>query len=192
MKKIEFLKPVFTKNDFPKENLHQLILCGRSNVGKSSFINSIFNTKIAKTSSTPGKTRSLNFYKVENKFFIVDLPGFGFAKVSRKERDEWNKLILALLSNYNSIKVAFHIIDSRHSPQESDIELNQFIRQKEIPYFVILNKVDKLNQKEKSESIKRTIEFFPELIVNENLFLFSALNGFGKKEIFNLISKLFL
>lgn len=192
MKKIEFVKSVFSKNDFPNENLPQLILCGRSNVGKSSFINSIFKTKIAKTSSTPGKTRSLNFYKVESKFFIVDLPGFGFAKVSRNERYEWNKLILSLLSNYNSIKVAFHIIDSRHEPQENDIQLNQFIRDQDIPYFVILNKIDKLNQKEKSESIKRVIEFFPELILNENLFLFSAINNYGKKEIIQVISKLFL
>ncbi|MFZ5946965.1 MAG: ribosome biogenesis GTP-binding protein YihA/YsxC [Stygiobacter sp.] len=192
MKKIEFFKSVFSKNDFPKENLSQLILCGRSNVGKSSFINSVFKTKIAKTSSTPGKTRSLNFYKVENKFFIVDLPGFGFAKVSQKEREEWNKLILSLLSNYTSVKVAFHIIDSRHEPQESDIELNRFIHAQEIPYFVILNKIDKLSQKDKSESVRRIVEYFPELIINENLFLFSAINGFGSKEIKQLITKLFL
>ncbi len=192
MNKIEFFKSVFSKNDFPKENLAQLILCGRSNVGKSSFINSIFKTKIAKTSSTPGKTRSLNFYKVENKFFIVDLPGFGFAKVSQKEREEWNKLILSLLKNYSTLKVAFHLIDSRHEPQESDIELNQFIHSQQIPYFVILNKVDKLNQKEKSESVKRIKEYFPELLLNENLFLFSAINGSGIKQVKQLITKLFL
>lgn len=192
MNKIEFFKSVFSKNDFPKENFAQLILCGRSNVGKSTFINSIFKTKIAKTSSTPGKTRSLNFYKVENKFFIVDMPGFGFAKVSQKEREEWNKLILSLLKNYSTLKVAFHLIDSRHEPQESDIELNQFIHSQQIPYFVILNKVDKLNQKEKSESVRRIVDYFPELLLDENLFLFSAISGFGIKKVKLLITKLFL
>lgn len=191
MKKIEFLKPVYSIQEIPKDNLPQLLLCGRSNVGKSSFINSIFNTKIAKTSSTPGKTRSLNFYKVDNKFFVVDLPGFGYAKVSQKEREDWNKLILKLISIKTSIQVAFHIIDSRHSPQDSDIELNEFIHSQNIPYFVILNKIDKLNQKEKSESVKRIREYFPELILNENLFLFSAINGFGKKEIVQLLNRLF-
>lgn len=191
MNKIEFLKPVYSIRELPKDNLPQLLLCGRSNVGKSSFINSIFNTKIAKTSSTPGKTRSLNFYRVENKFFVVDLPGFGYAKVSHKERDEWNKLILNLISISTTIQIAFHIMDSRHQPQESDISLNEFIHEQNIPYFVILNKIDKLNQKEKSESIKRIKEYFPELILNENLFLFSAISGFGKKEIVQLLKRLF-
>lgn len=192
MLKIEFLKPVFSKKDFPNEILPQLILCGRSNVGKSSFINSIFNTKIAKTSSTPGKTRSLNFYKVENKFYIVDLPGFGYAKVSQQERNTWNELITELLNQHQTINVAFHIIDSRHSPQNSDFALNEFIHSKDIPYFVILNKIDKLNQKEKNESIKNIVNFFPELILNENLFTFSAVTGSGRKEIIQLINKLFL
>ena len=93
-KDIQFYKSVFELNALPKSNPQQLILCGRSNVGKSSFINSISNRKgIAKTSSTPGKTRSINFYLADNKFFIVDLPGFGYAKTSQKEREKWGKIV---------------------------------------------------------------------------------------------------
>jgi len=88
-KDIQFIKSVFDLSDLPRQDLPQLILCGRSNVGKSSFINSVVNRKaLAKTSSTPGKTRSINFYNVDNTFFIVDLPGFGYAKTSLKEREK--------------------------------------------------------------------------------------------------------
>ncbi|PKL83008.1 MAG: YihA family ribosome biogenesis GTP-binding protein, partial [Ignavibacteriae bacterium HGW-Ignavibacteriae-3] len=89
MKKIEFIKPVYNLSELPKEELPTVVLCGRSNVGKSSLINSLFNTRMAKTSSSPGKTRSINYYLIEKKFFLVDLPGFGYAKVSKSERDSW-------------------------------------------------------------------------------------------------------
>jgi len=93
-KNIQFYRSVFELETLPKSELPQLILCGRSNVGKSSFINSISNRKsLAKTSTTPGKTRSINFYLAEDKFFIVDLPGFGYAKTSQKEREKWGKLV---------------------------------------------------------------------------------------------------
>ncbi|MDP3580757.1 MAG: ribosome biogenesis GTP-binding protein YihA/YsxC, partial [Ignavibacteria bacterium] len=93
MKKIEFVKAVYKLTELPKEILPEVVLCGRSNVGKSSFVNSLLNSKVAKTSSTPGKTRSINYYKIENKFYFVDLPGFGYAKVSKGEREAWQKLL---------------------------------------------------------------------------------------------------
>jgi len=192
MKKIEFVKPVYKLNDLPKQNMPTVVLCGRSNVGKSSFINSLFNMKIALTSSSPGKTRSINYYLVENKFFMVDLPGFGYAKVSKGERDAWHRLIEDYFSLNPNIQLAIHLIDSRHDPMALDIELNKFLRINEIPYFILLNKSDKLKQSELSHAKKQVVEFFPEALLGENLFFYSSVKGTGKNELVKLISTLFL
>ncbi len=193
MKKIEFVKAVYTLNELPKKPLPVVILGGRSNVGKSSFINSLFHpAKVAKTSSTPGKTRSINYYLVENKFYMVDLPGFGYAKASKSERDYWQKMIENFIESSKNIAFAFHLIDSRHKPTSLDIQLNDFLRQRNIPYNVILNKIDKLKQSQIAASRRSLISFFPELIFGENLFLFSAVTGVGKKEIIRLMSALLL
>ncbi|MFC2134482.1 ribosome biogenesis GTP-binding protein YihA/YsxC [Bacteroidota bacterium] len=193
MKNIQFIKSVYNLKDLPEEQLPELVLCGRSNVGKSSFLNSIFNKKgIAKTSSAPGKTRSLNYYKIENKFFIVDLPGFGYAKVSKKEREAWQKLIGKYLTCERNIQMIFHFIDSRHEPTQLDIYLNEFLREIDLPYVIILNKTDKLKQSELAKARKTIVEYFPELIYNENLFFYSSVKGTGKTTIRSRLSKLFL
>ena len=192
MKKIEFIKAIYNLKELPKENLPTVVLCGRSNVGKSSFINSLFNTKMAKTSSSPGKTRSINYYLVENKFFIVDLPGFGYAKVSKKERDAWQHLLEEYFSINENIKLAMHIIDSRHDPMQLDIELNGFLHSINIPYFLVMNKTDKLKQAELAAAKRRVVQFFPEITLGENLLLYSSVKGTGKKEVVKLLSSLFL
>ncbi len=192
MKKIEFIKPVYNLNELPKQNLPTVVLCGRSNVGKSSFINSLFNTKLAKTSSHPGKTRSINYYLVENKFFLVDLPGFGYARVSKSERDAWQHLLEKYFSLNHNIDLAVHIIDSRHDPMQLDIELNEFLHKQNIPYFVILNKSDKLKQSELASARKQINKFFPELIYGENMLFYSTIKGTGKKEVVKLLTSLFL
>jgi|WetSurMetagenome_2_1015567.scaffolds.fasta_scaffold76110_3 GTP-binding protein len=193
MKRIEFIKPVYSLSEIPKRELPTVVLCGRSNVGKSSFINSIFAPlKVAKTSSTPGKTRSLNYYLVEDKFYIVDLPGFGYAQTSKSERDGWQKIIEKYFQTNKQIMLLIHFIDSRHEPMKTDIQLNHFLRELDTSYWVILNKIDKLKQSEIAESKKRVLNEFPELILNENLFLFSTISGIGKKEMIKLLSKLFL
>ncbi len=193
MKRIEFIKPVYNLSEIPKRELPTVVLCGRSNVGKSSFINSIFAPlKVAKTSSTPGKTRSLNYYLIEDKFYIVDLPGFGYAQTSRSERDSWQKIIDKYFQTNKQIMLSIHLIDSRHEPMQSDIQLNHFLREQDSSYWVILNKIDKLKQSEIAASKKRILQEFPELIPNENLFLYSTVSGIGKKEIIKLFSKLFL
>ena len=149
MSKIEFVKSVSVLNQLPELELPEIALAGRSNVGKSSFINTIFNRKgLAKISSTPGKTRTLNYYNVENKFYLVDLPGFGYAKVSKTERDNWEKLLIKYFQNNPKISRIIHFIDSRHKPTQLDIILNKFLIELDIPYIVILNKTDKLKQSE--------------------------------------------
>ena len=191
-KQIHFVKSVFELEDLPKSDLPQLILCGRSNVGKSSFINSISNRKVlAKTSSTPGKTRSINFYEADDKFFIVDLPGFGYAKISLKEREKWGKLVSRYILESASIYHAFHLIDPRYEPTELDVQLNLWLRNAHKNYSVILSKADKLNQSETHKAINTVQSFFPELKLNKNLFLYSTVTGRLKKPIQKKITELF-
>ena len=188
----KFIKSAFNTSDLPEEKLPEVVLCGRSNVGKSSFINSLFNRKnLAKTSSTPGKTRSINYYSIDSKFYVVDLPGYGYAKISQAERKKWGVLINDYFSASKQIQLTIHLIDSRHKPTELDIKLNDMLRSWDIPYIVILSKSDKLKQSEFSFAKKRAIEFFPELILNENLFYFSSVKGTGNKEIKKLLTALF-
>ena len=188
----KFVKSVFAIKELPKDNLPEIILCGRSNVGKSSFLNSLFNKKdLAKTSSTPGKTRSINYYLIDKKFYIVDLPGFGYAKISKTEREYWARLIQEFLSESNNIWLAFHLIDSRHKPTELDFKLNAMLHFFNIPFVVLLSKIDKLKQSEISDAKKNAIESFPELSLEDNLLIYSAVKNFGHKEILQRLSKIF-
>ncbi len=193
MRKIEFINAVYKLKEIPAKELPTVILGGRSNVGKSSFINTLFYpAKVAKTSSTPGKTTSINYYLVENKFYLIDLPGFGFAKVSKAERNHWKNLIEKFIELNKNIVLAFHIIDSRHLPTQLDIDFNQFLTEKNIPYNVVLSKIDKLKQSEIAKSVRDVVGIFPELINGENLFLFSSISGRGKKEIIRILTALLL
>jgi GTP-binding protein len=188
----KFITSAFSVTELPKEKLPEVVLCGRSNVGKSSFINSLFNRRnLAKTSSTPGKTRSINYYNIDSKFYIVDLPGFGYAKISQAERKKWGNLINDFFSKSAHIQLTIHIIDSRHKPTELDIKLNTMLRKLNIPYIVLLNKSDKLKQSEFSAAKNMAIDYFPELILRENLFYFSSVKGTGNKEIKKLLTALF-
>lgn len=192
LKQISFVKSAYELSQIPKENLPQLIMCGRSNVGKSSFINSLFNRKkLAKTSSTPGKTRSINFYNVEDKFYLVDLPGFGYAKTSKEERDKWGKLITTYIKRNQKINYAFHIVDCRYQPTELDINLNQWLQFANIEFSLILNKVDKLSQSEFVKAAKVVKKIFPELELNNNLFYYSSVKGVWKEAIRKKILELF-
>ncbi|MEJ5261784.1 MAG: ribosome biogenesis GTP-binding protein YihA/YsxC [Ignavibacterium sp.] len=183
-KEQKFIKSVYSIEDIPKLRLPEVVLCGRSNVGKSSFINSLFNRKdLAKISSTPGKTRSMNYYQIDNNFYIVDLPGYGYAKVSVSERKKWAKLIEDFFSNSGMISLVIHIIDSRHKPTELDVQLNTLLKNLNLPYFFLLNKSDKLKQSEFKTSFKNLSEQFPEARLNENTFFYSSIKGTGKKEI---------
>ena len=187
-----FERSVFRIGNLPQNNLPEVILCGRSNVGKSSCINSLFNRKdLARISATPGKTRSINYYNIDEVFYLIDLPGYGYSKTSKKERENWAKLILDFISKSENIKLAIHLIDSRHAPTELDIKLNEFLNFARIPYIVLLSKADKLNQSDYKRSEKNLKSIFPELILNENLFFYSAKKGRGKKEVLRRFSNLF-
>jgi GTP-binding protein len=190
--KQEFIASIYKLSQAPKEKLPEIILCGRSNVGKSSFINSFFNRRnLAKTSSTPGKTRSINFYKIDDRFYIVDLPGYGYAKTSLMERKEWGKIISEYFNSSQTINLALHFIDSRYEPAIQDIQLNELLIYNKIHFMIILTKIDKLKQSELAFSQKRIREIFNGLILNENLFIYSSKSKRGKKELQSKLSKLF-
>jgi len=190
MKNIQFVKSISVLNQLPETNLPEVVLAGRSNVGKSTFINSLFKRKaIAKTSSTPGKTRTINYYLIDERFYIVDLPGFGYAKVSKKERDYWEKLLIKYFSSNKNISRVIHFIDSRHDATQLDFLLNDYLKELDIPYVVLLNKVDKLKQSELSKRKKIILSQFPELSFGDNLFLNSSVKGVNQKEIFSLINQ---
>ena len=188
---VQFLKSVFHLKDLPKLKNPEIILCGRSNVGKSSFLNTIFNRKnIAKTSSSPGKTRSLNYYVVDEKNYFVDLPGFGYAKVSKKERDAWQRLVDGYLQSDRNFVHAFHFIDSRHDPTNLDLMLNEFIVELNIPCTIILSKIDKLNQSEIAKAERSIKNNFPSISFTKSVIKFSSTKGTGKKAVLNKLDEI--
>ncbi|MBA4250887.1 MAG: YihA family ribosome biogenesis GTP-binding protein [Chlorobiaceae bacterium] len=189
----EFVKSVNSFSEIPKFQLPEIVLCGRSNVGKSSFINSLFNKKnLAKISSTPGKTRSLNFYLIDKKYYLVDMPGFGYAKISKTEKLRWANIINEYLNNSKNILAVFHLIDARHEPTKLDIDLHSFIKSLGINLLTVLTKIDKLKQSEIALQKKEIVKFFPELINNDNYFLYSSITGLGKNEVLKKIKSLFI
>ena len=190
--KQQFIKSAFNLSEIPKCRLPELILCGRSNVGKSSFINSFFNKKdLAKVSSTPGKTRSINFYEIDSKFYIVDLPGYGYAKTSKAERAHWSKLIGEFITKSSYVRLAIHFIDSRHKPTDLDHHLNKLLQDLNIPHIILLSKVDKLKQSEQNLARKNLKQFFPGIDLNSNVVYYSSVKLRGKKEIAKLFEEIF-
>lgn len=192
MNDINFVKSVTDVKDLPKLKLPEIVLAGRSNVGKSSFINHIFGRKkIAKISSTPGKTRTINYFNVDDKFYVVDLPGFGYAKVAKTEREQWRKLVEKYFASDRDIVTVYQLIDSRHDPSELDILLYEYLLEIDIPVTVILNKVDKLKQSQLG-SVKNLLQStFPNLIYGDNFLFHSTVKGIGKKEMVTRLRKLF-
>ena len=189
---IKFIKSVFNIKDLPAQTLPEIILCGRSNVGKSSLINSLFNRKnIAKTSSTPGKTRSINYYDVDGKFYLIDLPGFGYAKTSKKEREYWAALIESYFAQSKNISMVFHLIDSRHKPTDLDLKLNELIGYYGMNYNIILTKIDKLNQSGLSMAKNAIKKIFPDMSFGNNLFVYSSVKKTGKKHLLQKLAKLY-
>ena len=130
---------------YPNDNLPEIVLAGKSNVGKSSFINTLINRKaLARTSSQPGKTRQINFYNIDNMFHFVDLPGFGYSKMSKVEQEKVGKFIEEYLFNRKVISLIILLIDIRHTPGANDILMFNYIRSIGMPYLVIANKADKI------------------------------------------------
>ena len=143
------------KSQWPAENLEEIAFVGRSNVGKSSFINAFLGRKnLARTSSKPGKTRTINFYNIDNKFRLIDLPGYGYAKVSKAEKAKWDKLINEYLHDRENLKEVFLLVDIRHEPTALDVQMYDWIIDSGFTGFVIATKYDKISKNKLSKHIK--------------------------------------
>ncbi|HDQ00162.1 MAG TPA: YihA family ribosome biogenesis GTP-binding protein [bacterium] len=177
-------------NQLPALQLPEIAFAGRSNVGKSSLINCLVNRKkLALTSSTPGKTRTLNYYCINNQFYFVDLPGYGFAKVSQNERSSWKKLIESYLSQNPSLKGVIQIIDSRHGFTQLDTEMLNWLSLHKIRTLVTATKADKLRSS-KAKSIIEKIEKQATAFDVPGIIPFSTVTKTGRNEIWKAISEL--
>ena len=187
---VEFVKSVAKVEDRIQDNLSQIAFAGRSNVGKSSLINCLLNRKkMAKISSTPGKTRLLNYFIIENQFYFVDLPGYGYARASKKEVQQWQQLIERFILNSTTLKGIISLIDSRIGPTQLDFELFNWLNSLNIPLVVVATKSDKLSKNVLNKQMRRITKQLESLSIG-NIIPFSAVNGMGKKEIWSEIMSL--
>ncbi len=181
--KVEFEAAFGTLDQLNESNLPEICFSGRSNVGKSSLINKILNRKsIARVSSTPGKTVTINFYKLDE-FRLVDLPGYGYAKVADSERERWAELMEGYFRTNRNIKLCLQLIDMRHPATEFDISMLEFLSHFEIPYAVVLTKCDKLNKTEFNNRLRLLKEELGEFGEKITIVPFSALKGTGAEDV---------
>jgi GTP-binding protein len=172
-------------------DLPQVAFSGRSNVGKSSLINTLLRrhrSKIAHVSSTPGKTQALNFYRVNDRFFLLDLPGFGYAKVPKSMRDQWQGLIEGYLARDVDLRGVVHLVDCRHDPTPQDLQMLDFLAQLGLPTLVVLTKIDKLKRSQRARSFARAAERLG--VDSEQLLPFSSKTGEGRDELLAAIEDL--
>lgn len=171
-----------------KERLPEVVIAGRSNSGKSSFINHITGKQgIARVSSTPGKTQALNYIKIDNSFYIVDLPGYGYARVSKTERERWGRFIRKYFASSEYIQLIVHLIDSRVTNSEHDLEFHDFCEELGAAYIILMTKTDKLNQSEMSKAMKQIEERYPEMKTGVNIFPYTVKSGKFKKNVISAI-----
>ncbi|WP_295883438.1 ribosome biogenesis GTP-binding protein YihA/YsxC [uncultured Anaerococcus sp.] len=158
-KEIELEQVAGFKSQWPDESIEEIAFVGRSNVGKSSFINAFLGRKnLARTSSKPGKTRTINFYNIDNKFRLVDLPGYGYAKVSKAEKAKWDKLINEYLHDRENLKEVFLLVDIRHEPTNLDLQMYNWIIESGFTGFIIATKYDKISRNQLHKHIKQIMK----------------------------------
>ena len=184
--KAEFKASYGLSGQLPASDRTEIVFSGRSNVGKSSIINKLCSRKnLARVSQTPGKTATINFYSVDNIYF-VDLPGYGYAKVSQNERMRWNDLINSYFNNERSCAVLFQLLDCRHKPSEDDIVMLEYLQHYNIPYYVILTKADKLKKTE----LKTKASEFINICAGygcKGVLLTSSQSGYGIQDVKDVI-----
>lgn len=186
-----FLIGAVKEEDFPPTQFPEVAFVGRSNVGKSSLLNSIVLQKnLAHVSSTPGKTQQINFYPVESKWMFVDLPGYGYAKAAREEREKWMKLNMAYLLHRQQLKLVCILVDSRHDPMPSDLELIELMEYHAKDYVIILTKMDKLKpamRKEREEQLRGLVQQCKHCT---DVLPFSVVEKTGRIELFGMIKRM--
>lgn len=186
---VELIISAVRESQYPTDNKKEFLLVGRSNVGKSSFINTIINRKsFARTSATPGKTQTLNFYKVNDEFYLVDAPGYGFAKVRDSLKKKFGLIIENYLKSRNNLQMVFLLIDFRHKPTEDDVLMYNYLKYYNIPVTIVCTKVDKVSKNSQEKNKKAIIKEL-NLQSEKEIILFSSITKNGKNEIYDEIEK---
>ncbi|MCR2820569.1 ribosome biogenesis GTP-binding protein YihA/YsxC [Lederbergia panacisoli] len=187
---VELVISAVKPEQYPSEGLPEFALAGRSNVGKSSFINKMINRKsMARTSSKPGKTQTLNFYKIEESLYFVDVPGYGYAKVSKKEREAWGQMIETYFTSREELLAVLLIVDLRHPPTNDDVMMYDFLKHYELKCLVVATKADKI-PRGKWDKHKKIVKETLDLDPNDEIVVFSSETGLGKDETWNILSNI--
>jgi GTP-binding protein len=180
----DFVISAVSERDFPKAGIPEVVFTGRSNVGKSSLINRLAgNVKLARTSSTPGKTQSINFYRINNSFFFVDLPGFGYAKAGKSAIHQWKQLIECYFRTRSTIVLTIQLIDSRMPPTDRDLQLADWMDGLNLPRLIVATKSDKLSNNQKVLQLR----VISEALGESSIVMSSAETGIGCKEIWKRV-----
>jgi GTP-binding protein len=180
----EFVTSAVSTSDFPREGIPEIVIAGRSNVGKSSIINRLAGkAKLARTSSTPGKTQSINFYRIDNAFYFVDLPGYGYAKASKSAVQQWKKLIEQYFEIRSTIVLVIQLVDSRMPPTNLDLRLSEWLAKLKMPRMIVATKSDKISNNQRNASIRALTSSFGV----QSVVMSSAETGDGCKEIWKQI-----
>ncbi|MDW8798541.1 ribosome biogenesis GTP-binding protein YihA/YsxC [Staphylococcus pseudoxylosus] len=186
---IELLISAVKPEQYPETGLSEVGLSGRSNVGKSTFINSMIGRKnMARTSQQPGKTQTLNFYNIDNQLVFVDVPGYGYAKVSKKQREAFGIMIEKYISQREELKLVIQLVDLRHNPTEDDILMYNYLKYYEIPTFVVATKEDKIAKGKVQKhlaNIQQKLEMEPE----DEIISYSSIKNNNQQQIWNIIAK---
>ena len=183
---VRFIKSAAERRQYPRLRLPRIAFAGRSNVGKSSLINSLLGRKkLARTSATPGRTQVINFFDIDGRWVFVDLPGYGYAKVPKKVRARWAPMIEEFLREDDQLRLAVMIVDSRHEPSPLDVMLKEWLEEYEIPYQVVATKSDKLSRSRLAQSIARI-----ERELDCSVVPYSAATGAGKKPLWQIIERI--
>lgn len=187
LNKAEFVRSATKTADFPRDRLPQIVFAGRSNVGKSSVINRLLNRKnFARVGSAPGKTTHINYFLIDQQLYLVDLPGYGYAQVSKQERDRWGRLIEAWFADTALMTLGVLIVDARHKPTADDRTMSDFFLGTGKPYVVVANKLDKLKKSETEGNLQQ-IRNFLELPEEVPVIPFSAEKGDGRQQLLDLV-----
>ena len=171
------------RSQYPDDGRPEFLLVGRSNVGKSSFINAILSrNNLAYTSSKPGKTQTLNFYGVNDSFYLIDVPGYGYANVDKKTQAKFGMMIEEYIEKRTQLKRVFMLIDFRHTPMEDDLLMYNFLKYYNLPVTVIATKADKVGGSKKEKQLKETLKAL-DLVVGDDLVVFSSVTKLGVKDV---------
>lgn len=182
----EFVKSAFSEKDWPRDGRPEVAFMGRSNVGKSSMINSLLGVRgLARTSSTPGRTQSLNYFLINDRFYFVDLPGYGYARAPREVRESWGEFVTDYLAKREPLVLSIHIVDSRHEPTKLDMQLREWLTVYAKPRVVVATKSDKLSNNE----LRKNLERARRALSVERVIAYSAAMGRGREEVWRTIEE---